>query len=108
MHPNARFSSDNYFGFLIAGIYVGDESICALGRETAKDTLVNVATPLNSTAHGTVHSVAYTLGAGTVTVAAADCPPGSWLWLSGDASDCFLYGPAGLPAPPVFITCPPQ
>jgi hypothetical protein len=65
-HVRARIDISERFALLIDGIYVGDESIRTSGRETAKDTLVNVATPLNSTAHGTVHSVAYTLGAGTV------------------------------------------
>ena len=89
-----------------AGIYVGVDATCVADRGTAKDMVVTVATQINATAWGAQHGVRYTLGGGVLTVAKADCTPGSWLWVSADISNCFLYGPTGLPAPPLFLTCP--
>ena len=91
-----------------SGIYVGVQGQCAANAGTALDTVVTVAPKLNATAHGPQAGVAYTLGQGkgTLTLAKGVCGPGDWLWVSADISSCFLYGPTGLPAPPLFLTCP--
>lgn len=92
-----------------AGIYVGVEATCAATRGTAKDMVVTVADANSTGGHGPQHGVPYSLDStkGSLTIAKADCTSGSWLWVSADISSCFLYGPARLPAPPLFLTCPP-
>ena len=55
------------------------------------------------TARGTTQSLAYTIDGDTVTV---QCPPAvEAVHINPDSATCFLYGPDGLPAPPVLVNC---
>ena len=56
-----------------------------------------------ATARATTRSLHYAIVGDTVTV---ECPPGvSAVHINADSASCFLYGPSGLPAPPILVNC---
>ena len=76
-----------------AGILVGDATTCA--AEAGNDTMVM--------AKGSSLSLHYTIKGDTITV---DCPAGvAAVHVNSDLATCFLYGPHGLPAPPILANC---
>lgn len=76
-----------------AGIFVGNLAECA--QRTGASSMVVAA--------GTRRSLNYTMRANTVIV---ECPPGvAAVHVNADVATCFLYGPSGLPAPPVVASC---
>jgi hypothetical protein len=76
-----------------AGILVGSNAACA-GMAGNSSMAVEA---------GTARSLAYAIAGGVVTV---ECPAGvSSVHINADAATCFLYGPTGLPAPPVIARC---
>lgn len=77
-----------------SGILVGDAAACA--ASAGNDTMATSRDDAR-------RSLSYTIHEGTVTV---DCPPGvDAVHINADAATCFLYGPSGLPAPPVIANC---
>ena len=76
-----------------AGILVGDAATCA--AKAGNDTMVM--------ASGSSLSLHYTIKGDTITV---DCPAGvAAVHVNSDLATCFLFGPHGLPAPPILANC---
>ena len=76
-----------------AGILVGDAATCA--AKAGNDTMVM--------ASGSSLSLHYTIKGDTITV---DCPAGvAAVHVNSDLGTCFLFGPHGLPAPPILANC---
>ena len=77
-------------GILVAN---GSDTRCGFSGDTmATDAMTN--TPLN-----------YTIKAANVIVECRNGVGSSLVQINGDKSVCFLYGPTGLPAPPVLVNC---
>jgi len=77
-----------------AGIFVGDDDTCA------RDAGSVVSDPLNGK-----HALNYTISGSKMTVTCAS--PTGLVRVNADYATCFLYGSAGLPAPPIQQTCSP-
>ena len=76
-----------------AGILVGNPSFCA----------ANAGNNSMAVARGPMRSLHYWIHNDTVLV---ECPPGvAAIHINADSATCFLYGPHGLPAPPIIANC---
>lgn len=87
-----RFSNSSLTSH--AGILVGSNTTCAaaVGHDSA------ASDPLSAS-----HSLDYTVQGDEVTVACTS--PKGVVRINADYSTCFLYGPHGLPAPPIEASC---
>lgn len=78
-----------------AGIMVGNASECNLLAGNNTMAMARGVLPRRS--------LQYSIAGDTVTV---ECPAGvAAVHINPDAGTCFLYGPNGLPAPPVIASC---
>lgn len=77
-----------------AGIFIGNDDACAKSADSV------VIDPLNNN-----QTLNYTISGSKMTVSCVS--PSGHIRVNGDQATCFLYGPSGLPAPPILQPCSP-